>query len=49
MQEALPDEPIGSNGISLNEARKNFSQLGAISREKLAEVDPDGQKKYPSG
>jgi hypothetical protein len=49
MQEALPDEPIGSNGISLNEARKNFSQLGAISREKLAEVDPDGQKKYPKG
>jgi hypothetical protein len=47
MQEALPDEPIGSNGLSLNEARKNFARFGAISQAKLAEIDPEGQEKYP--
>ena len=47
MQEALPDEPIGSNSLSLAEARKNFAQFGAITQAKLSEVDPEGQKKYP--
>jgi len=49
MQEALPDEPVGSNGLSLNEARQNFARLGAISQAKRAEVDPDGLEKYPRG
>jgi len=47
MQEALPAEPVGSNGISLEEARRNFAQFGAITRQKLAEVEPDGKQKYP--
>lgn len=47
MQEALPDEPIGSNDVSLNQARKNFTEFGAITREKLSEVEPDGKQKYP--
>ena len=47
MQEALPDEPIGSNSISLREARRNYAKLGAISQAKLSDVDPDGKDKYP--
>ncbi|HEY85611.1 MAG TPA: hydrolase [Chloroflexi bacterium] len=46
IQEAIPTEAIGSNGISLEEARRNFPQLGAITQEKLAEVDPDGKQKF---
>jgi len=49
MQEALPDEPVGSNGISLTEARENFAKVGAISEAKLAEVEPQGREKYPKG
>lgn len=47
VQEAMHDDPTGANGISLNDARKNFETLGAISRQKLAEVDPAGKNKYP--
>ena len=47
VQEAMHDDPTGANGISLNEARKNFQTFGAISQEKLAEVDPEGRNKYP--
>jgi len=47
MQEAMPDEPIGANGISLNEARKNFQSFGAITQAKLADLDPDDKTKYP--
>jgi hypothetical protein len=47
MQEALPDEPVGSNGISLNEARRNFARLGAVSEAKRDEVEPDSREKYP--
>jgi hypothetical protein len=47
MQEAMPSEPIGSNGISLDEARQNFARFGAITQEKLAEVEPEGKQKYP--
>ena len=46
MQEAIPTEAIGSNGISLEEARRNFIQFGAITQEKLAEVDPEGKQKF---
>ncbi|RME76577.1 MAG: hypothetical protein D6784_05500 [Chloroflexi bacterium] len=49
VQEAMPDDPTGANGVSLNQARKNFAEFGAVSREKLAEIDPDGRKKYPRG
>jgi hypothetical protein len=47
VQEAMPDDPTGANGISLNAARKNFEQFGAISRQKLEEVDPDARARYP--
>ena len=47
MQEALPDEPVGSNGISLTDARKSYNKIGAISEGKLTEIDPDGKEKYP--
>jgi hypothetical protein len=47
VQEAMPDDPTGANGISLNEARQNFEQIGAISRLKLAEIDPEAGERYP--
>ncbi len=47
VQEAIPDDPTGANGISLNEARRNFPTIGAISQEKLANLDPEEKKKYP--
>ncbi|MCB0156423.1 MAG: hydrolase [Anaerolineae bacterium] len=47
VQETMPDDPTGGNGISLNEARGNYEMLGAISEAKLSEVDPNGTKKYP--
>jgi hypothetical protein len=47
VQETMPDDPTGGNGISLNDARKNFQRMGAINSIKLAEVDPNEQKKYP--
>ncbi|MFN8457372.1 MAG: CPCC family cysteine-rich protein [Anaerolineae bacterium] len=47
VQEAMHDDPTGANGISLNEARRNFQSLGAISPEKLAHLDPEDKKKFP--
>lgn len=47
VQEAMPDEPTGSNNVSMSQARQNFQTIGAISEEKLSEIDPDGPKKYP--
>ena len=47
VQEAMHDDPTGANGISLNEARKNFQAIGAITEEKLSELDPEEKKKYP--
>ncbi|MBN1995167.1 MAG: hypothetical protein JW953_20925 [Anaerolineae bacterium] len=47
VQEAVHDDPTGANGISLNEARQNFQQIGAITQEKLAALDPEAKKKYP--
>jgi len=47
MQEAMHDEPIGSNGISLNQARQNYKTMGAITKEKLAKLDPEEKQKYP--
>ncbi len=47
MQEAMPDEPIGGNGISLNQARQNFQEFGAITKAKLETLDPDDRNKFP--
>jgi len=48
VQESIHDDPTGANGISLNEARQNYRQMGAISSEKLADLDPEDKKKYTS-
>lgn len=47
VQEAMPDDPTGANGISLNQARANFEQFGAISQQILNDVDPEARKRYP--
>lgn len=47
IQEARPDEPVGGNAVSLSQARRNFAEFGAVTREKLTEVEPDGTQKYP--
>ncbi len=47
VQEAMPDDPTGANGISLTQARKNFEQLGAINQKSLAGLDPEAKKRYP--
>lgn len=47
VQETMPDDPTGANGISLNEARQNYQKMGAISPELLAELNPEEKKKYP--
>ena len=47
VQEAVHDDPTGANGISLNKARQNYQSFGAITQEKLAELDPKEKKKYP--
>ena len=47
VQEAIHDDPTGANGISLNQARQNFEALGAISENKLSELDPEEKRKYP--
>lgn len=47
MQEAMPDEPIGSNGISLSKAKENYRAFGAVSEEKKHLIEVDGKDKYP--
>lgn len=47
MQEAMPDDPVGANSISLNQARANFEKWGAITQEKLAQLRPDAKRRYP--
>ncbi len=47
VQETMHDDPTGGNGISLNQARENYQEFGAIKKEKIEEVDPEGTKKYP--
>lgn len=47
VQEAMPADPTGANGISLKKARENFRAVGAITETKLAELDPEEKKKYP--
>ena len=49
MQEALPTEAIGQNGISLLDARENYAKIGAISEAKKAELDPQAKDRYPKG
>ncbi len=47
LQEAIPTEAVGANNVSLVKAGKNYEMFGAITREKLADADPEGKEKYP--
>ena len=47
VQETIHDDSTGANSVSLNEARRNYQTLGAITKEKLADLDPEEKKKYP--
>ncbi|OQY44116.1 MAG: hypothetical protein B6242_13350 [Anaerolineaceae bacterium 4572_78] len=49
MQEAkgMENEPIGANGVSLNQARKNFAEFGLANSGLEDTVEPDGKLKYP--
>ncbi|MEM7345783.1 MAG: CPCC family cysteine-rich protein [Chloroflexota bacterium] len=47
VQETMHDDPTGGNGISLNEARQNFQTLGAITQEKLGQLNPEDKQKFP--
>lgn len=47
MQEALPTEAVGSNSISLQQAKENFAQIGAITRDHLNRINPNGKQMYP--
>ncbi len=46
VQEARPDESVGANAVSLAQARQNFVAFGAITREKLSQVEVDAVQKY---
>jgi hypothetical protein len=48
VQEAIHDDPTGANSISLNQARQNYEAMGVITEEKLAQLDPEEKKKYPT-
>jgi hypothetical protein len=45
----FPDEAIGPNGVSLNEARRNFQEFGASERVMLQHVRPpnEGEERDP--
>lgn len=47
VQEAMPNDPTGANGISLNEARANFEKIGAITPEKKRDISPEARHRYP--
>ena len=47
VQEAVPDELVGANSISLNQARANFAATGLSAEDAGDRVDPHGKHKYP--
>jgi hypothetical protein len=47
VQEAVPDEPVGANNVSLNQARANFARTGLSAEVARDRVDPHGTYKYP--
>jgi hypothetical protein len=47
VQEAVPDEAIGANGVSLNQARANFARTGLSSQDARDRVHPHGKFMYP--
>lgn len=47
VQEAVPDEAVGANGVSLNQARDNYAQTGLSSENARDRVHPHGRHMYP--
>jgi hypothetical protein len=47
VQEAVPDEAVGANNQSLNQARQNFARIGLSSDHARDRVHPHGRRMYP--
>ena len=47
VQETMPDEPVGANEVSLNQARQNFARSGLSSPGARSRVHPHGKYMYP--
>lgn len=47
VQEAVPDEAVGANGVSLNQARQSYAHTGLSSQDARARVHPHGKYMYP--
>jgi hypothetical protein len=47
VQEAVPDEAVGANNVSLNQARQNFAHIGLSSTNVRDRVNPHGKHMYP--
>jgi len=47
VQEAVPDEPVGANNVSLNQARQNYAQFSLSSEDARARIHPYGKYMYP--
>lgn len=47
VQEAVLDEPVGANSVSLNQARQNFARFGLSSEDARDRIHPHGKHMYP--
>ena len=47
VQESVPDEPVGANSVSLNQARQNFARIGLSAEDARDRVHPHGKHMYP--
>lgn len=47
VQEAVPDESVGANGVSLNQARENFARIGLSAENARSRTHPHGKYMYP--
>ena len=47
VQEAAPDEAVGANSVSLNQARANFARTGLSADDARDRVHPHGKYMYP--
>ena len=46
VQEAVPDEPVGGNDVSLKQARENFDRTGFSSQKARRRAHPHGKYMY---
>lgn len=47
VQEAVPDEPVGANSVSLSQACENFTRIGLSAEDARDRVHPHGKHMYP--